>query len=426
MLKRIYIENFYNTVPKIDIEFHDKINVLIGDNGTFKTKLLLLLDSIYRGRGIESIIEHYFKILRIELETDQGVKLIEIIRHEEAESEYYEAHIRIGILDNDNQLTDSSNYVFRYEGLEKQTAYQARRGNSTRAKRNYISLSNPSEINKEIIFQLGQFYFTPLNAYSGITQSYDEVRSLGGAINKRVIREIVRCEKETGVCSQNFNKEMLKLLFENAGDSSVEDSQCMKINEKDIRSLNNALKRVDLVDDNLKKLIEKTLTAELDKTSSDYNISNKMIKNLISITKKMGNDLKKIWDRKDRLEIILNKLFRYSDYTFTFDSEKGMRIFRKALDSRQIELNFDDMSSGEKQLIGFFVTILFSNYSIIAIDEPENSLHIEWQEELLEYFTKANNKVQYICATHSNHFVKRHAKGNIKVFNMNKFFEGDN
>jgi predicted ATP-dependent endonuclease of OLD family len=59
------------------------------------------------------------------------------------------------------------------------------------------------------------------------------------------------------------------------------------------------------------------------------------------------------------------------------------------------------LSSGEKQL--FFIcleAIQSGNHSLI-IDEPELSMHIDWQKKLVGSLLELNPQMQLIMATHS-------------------------
>jgi predicted ATP-dependent endonuclease of OLD family len=67
------------------------------------------------------------------------------------------------------------------------------------------------------------------------------------------------------------------------------------------------------------------------------------------------------------------------------------------------QLLFSQLSSGEKQLliILFQVFLLNEQPSILLLDEPENSLHIEWQHQLIDVIRKLNPNSQLIISTHS-------------------------
>lgn len=62
-----------------------------------------------------------------------------------------------------------------------------------------------------------------------------------------------------------------------------------------------------------------------------------------------------------------------------------------------------DLSSGEKQLllILLLVFLLEKKPAVIFMDEPEISLHIGWQQQLLDVLVKLNPNAQFIVTTHS-------------------------
>ena len=66
-------------------------------------------------------------------------------------------------------------------------------------------------------------------------------------------------------------------------------------------------------------------------------------------------------------------------------------------------LLYTQLSSGEKQLliILFQVFLLDEQPSILLLDEPENSLHIEWQQQLIDVIRILNPNSQLIISTHS-------------------------
>ena len=61
------------------------------------------------------------------------------------------------------------------------------------------------------------------------------------------------------------------------------------------------------------------------------------------------------------------------------------------------------LSSGEKQLLVILLTALVQDNSpgTLFMDEPEISLHIEWQQRLISLIRSLNPNVQIILCTHS-------------------------
>lgn len=61
------------------------------------------------------------------------------------------------------------------------------------------------------------------------------------------------------------------------------------------------------------------------------------------------------------------------------------------------------LSSGEKQMLIILLTVLLQNNQpyVLLMDEPEASLHVEWQQRLVGIIRKMNPKAQIILTTHS-------------------------
>ncbi len=90
-----------------------------------------------------------------------------------------------------------------------------------------------------------------------------------------------------------------------------------------------------------------------------------------------------------------------------FFSETGKKIIRS---SNEIQFEQDgdiltpyQLSSGEKQMLVILLTVLVQDNQSCALfmDEPEVSLHVEWQERLISVIRGLNPNVQIILTTHS-------------------------
>jgi ABC-type lipoprotein export system ATPase subunit len=74
-----------------------------------------------------------------------------------------------------------------------------------------------------------------------------------------------------------------------------------------------------------------------------------------------------------------------------------------SIKKRDTEIEIDNLSSGEKQLLIILTEALLQrgeSYIYLA-DEPELSLHIEWQEKVISALRSLNPRSQVIVATHS-------------------------
>ena len=61
--------------------------------------------------------------------------------------------------------------------------------------------------------------------------------------------------------------------------------------------------------------------------------------------------------------------------------------------------------------------------SIIFMDEPEISLHFDWQKKLIQYIREINPNVQIILATHSPAVIIEGWRD--KVFNVSDLIKND-
>lgn len=66
-------------------------------------------------------------------------------------------------------------------------------------------------------------------------------------------------------------------------------------------------------------------------------------------------------------------------------------------------LDLSRLSSGEKQMLTILATVLLEDRQpfVLFMDEPEVSLHIEWQQSLITIIRRLNPNVQIILSTHS-------------------------
>lgn len=80
--------------------------------------------------------------------------------------------------------------------------------------------------------------------------------------------------------------------------------------------------------------------------------------------------------------------------------KKSINIDNITLGEFEDTISSDKLSAGEKQMLSFLCYNTFSNNNVIFIDEPELSLHPDWQRLLIPTLL-GQNKNQFFIATHS-------------------------
>ena len=130
----------------------------------------------------------------------------------------------------------------------------------------------------------------------------------------------------------------------------------------------------------------------------DYqvNIGNKMIE-LLSGDEEQRSLAPSLSLPKRKFQDMIDELFSYTHKTIDRKSndivfyQNGERLLPYKL------------SSGEKQMLVILLTVLVrdDDHCVLFMDEPEASLHIEWQQKLIGMIRRMNPNVQLLLTTHS-------------------------
>lgn len=153
----------------------------------------------------------------------------------------------------------------------------------------------------------------------------------------------------------------------------------------------------------LKNEMSSVLDQQLEVLESEYayylSDLSKQLCNLICQAGKVDmEDMKKIYAHNDMFIGIVNEAFKRTNKTVdTTKSKLQFKIGDELLESNK------RLSSGEKQFIIVMLTILLqrNQESILIMDDPEISMHLDWQRNLIQNIQKMNPNCQIILATHS-------------------------
>ena len=92
------------------------------------------------------------------------------------------------------------------------------------------------------------------------------------------------------------------------------------------------------------------------------------------------------------LAVRIHEIFQY----------RGIRVTPGiVLGEAEEAISSDKLSAGEKQMLSFLCYNTFSENAAIFIDEPELSLHVDWQRLLLPTLLDQRTENQFFIATHS-------------------------
>ena len=154
------------------------------------------------------------------------------------------------------------------------------------------------------------------------------------------------------------------------------------------------------------QMADKNVKSELDwqlylmqRRYLDYqvNIGNRMIELLASDDDDQRNKAALISKPKRKFLDMIDELFSYTHKKI--DRKRNDIAFRQ---NNEL-LHPYKLSSGEKHMLLILLTALVQDNqpAVLFMDEPEASLHIEWQQKLIAMIRELNPHVQIILSTHS-------------------------
>ena len=128
----------------------------------------------------------------------------------------------------------------------------------------------------------------------------------------------------------------------------------------------------------------------------EHNESNRLV---VSKIREIMAEVDEILAPQRELEAVIDNSYTGNKHLVLSRSESVRRNIGVQIDSESIPLGA--LSSGEKQLLQILLETLAVEESTIIIDEPELSLHPDWQRGLIGSMRRVNKRAQFILATHS-------------------------
>jgi len=210
-------------------------------------------------------------------------------------------------------------------------------------------------------------------------------------ILRKTIRRLTQGREELG---RDYNQLGVHLDFE------PEEADTVRFDV--IRGVDRPLVSADI----LGKVVEARLTTELDwqlyqlqRRYLDYQVnqSNRIVALFTAGDPEAPQKAAAIANEKGHFQDLVDQLFQATGKHIDRSSNE---IYFFHLDER---ITPYVLSSGEKQMLIILLTVLVENREpyVLLMDEPEISLHIEWQQRLLELITDLNPSAQVILTTHS-------------------------
>lgn len=408
-----YLENIIESVVvdgfwggrTIEFKFFDDVNFIIGINGSGKITVVNLI--------VASLTANFYELNRIDftkltikMKRKGGRKRPSIIIRKSENSDMPFSSIEYEI----RESASDKSRIFSLDDFEEQL--MLRRYPRHIVDREYRRHSQDiSGMLKKLI----NVSWLSVHRASGIRDDKDNdkyestVDKKLSELSNRLVRYFSTLGKSGAEQFEVFQKEVFlsmlfrknqKAVFSSALSIDVDGERRalegifsqFRVMPKDLRS------RLDVHFDALQKAKEKISAKEpLNYNDISVLVGSDRIDYIVEEWKKSVNKRDKIFEPRDTFLEIINSMMQRK--IFSINSQNELQITTQS----GKDLPLRNLSSGEKQLLIVLGEALLQEKRpwVYIADEPELSLHVRWQESLVENLRAINPNSQIIFATHS-------------------------
>ncbi|MBD9096949.1 MAG: ATP-binding protein [Haemophilus parainfluenzae] len=386
-------------------EFNNDINIIIGKNGTGKTTFMNILHAVL-SLDFDELRDNEFNEVTLSLVNNEGEKEIKVIKNEDdfrfnityvIDGKEYDVNLPMGdvppyarrrYFDRYEQLKDNINKYIKLFSLSvyrnrKNYEYERERERGNLYRKGMLS---PTDFYlNELLIELGKYQLE-------LTQN-----------SKKISEDLQR-------------DVLLSLLYTNEERTTKLRNNNSLDKEKEKEKLQNAYRKFGFYGDEVSKKIDKHIEIvfkeinKIEKIKKEYEFkvdfnnfefpspileAKKVTDRIIELSSNAEKENEAIFNNNNKF---INIIKSFTNKNFEF--KKGELVF---LLSSGEEVSLFKLSSGEKQLLILLIEALLQRESncIFLADEPEISLHIEWQREIISSVLSLNPNAQIIVATHS-------------------------
>lgn len=346
------------------------VNIFFGANGGGKTSLLKILDSAMTGDAT-SLIDVPFERARVVLfsiQEKEVTRTIENLPSTKTEQEHL-------FSDSYVVVHDSTGRVIKRQSKSKQAQWQTKTKSTKTPRPRFAHRYLPiSRLYQTPSFARSYDAFGPISEEVLNRYFADSISSLWTSYTSSLL-SAVRQAQEEGLAS------ILRDVLGNLQDEGTADTL----------ETTTAFERV-------KRFLERQGSANALETFPNFQAQysdNPKLRRVVNDINKIEERIESVMAPRDELEGLIGKMFS-TGKTIDF-SDQSIQV--KTKEQRSISLT--SLSSGEKQLMRLLIEVLLADQNSVIIDEPEISMHIDWQRSLVGAMQRLNPHCQLILATHS-------------------------
>lgn len=424
-IKHIDIEGLWN-IKSFKTDLHRDINILIGQNGSNKTTFLNLIEACLMVE-IHKLQQLTFNTVSFLLENSNGdhqtIKVKKIKNDNWIEYDYYIGDQKFKI----SSLEEFGDFYHRF-GMNssiRENIFQIRGILNEMVNMSWLSVDRNTENNED-----------KKRYINVVDKKLDD-------LTKKLALYRLKLLEGVNKCTHELNTEVLSLLLYDEKTDSLDLNDIEKFASLDAREIKASLYRVFNQMGNMRQMSDRIqthirqLTEAIERIRTGQSLMMNDIAALvlisktiamIELSKKHKEAVDKLMEPIDTYNKILQRFIK--DKEFTFSEESGQLQIEWIVDSKNhdnmnAKLEYYSLSSGEKQLLILLTQTLLQEkqpYIFIA-DEPELSLHIEWQRNIINAINDLNPNAQVIVATHSPEIAGQWSLKIIRMENITTYGE---
>ena len=403
-IKHVSIEKLWG-IKNISTDFDPNVNIFIGSNGSSKTTFLNLIEAVLVC-DINTFMNIDFECIYLEFQSEE-IGFVKVQRYytEEAPA------IRYTFINDEVYEIICSEMLLRPYARNKQ-------------KDIYLIL-------KEKLSRITSISWLSINrdnfSFSEVDRGREYIDRIKNLVDLK-IQELVKkllvyqlqLESEANKDAIKFKEEVLSLMLYNETFDNYNENNIKNFESTDIESMKRALYKAfnklgvakvdknELIQNHINKI--KEVISRISVNSSAILFKDVFILSLINRTLSVIEISK---EHEIKTANIFAPMFRFwkclqgfmpsKKFNLNNDGKGELLIDLLEGDNVVQQINVTSLSSGEKQLFILLTEALLQRKvsHLFIADEPELSLHIEWQRNILSALLELNPNAQIIVATHS-------------------------
>lgn len=425
IIKSIQINKLHGQYNRY-VEFDSKLTYLYGANGCGKTTILNILSAIITGHFYD-LCEYFFEEVRLCYGKGDGNETI-VLKMIESEKE---TSLQIVFDGEDYKIDDFKNLkerLYRHmddEGMEKTFIKMYPFVDEISKTFNYVYLPlnrfGGADFLERDVYRFGyprrrylEMQQNPYNSYLNDSLIYisqlikDSCMKINFSENR--INDQFRKNVLSSMISVSDSNKLLEVFdgIQKFKWEEVEDNKSTYIKTLDEIGVydKNLEEEIDYFFKSFKKAYEE-YSNNSDKTLLGVNLAWQYaeftkIRKITELAKDFEKTKNRIRRPRELFLELIEGFFNSSGTKKKPNIDKEGRLYFEIGNRR---LNLRDLSSGEKQIVITFASMIFGlkgkQTGIFIVDEPEASLHLEWQKKFVPSILQTEKNVQLIFATHS-------------------------